>query len=81
MCDPNNDSAIWEISPAEFGSFDEMVGAFYPTMYMGTKNSDSIGECIVGFDNAGFLSAISSNILIPVSPRDPTGIRTLPALT
>lgn len=81
MCDPNNDSAIWEISPAEFGSFDEMVGAFYPTMYMGTKNSDSIGECIVGFDNAGFLSAISSNILIPVSLRDPTGIRTVPALT
>lgn len=73
MCEPNTDSAIWEISPAEFGSFDEMVGAFYPTMYMGTKNSDSIGECIVGFDNVGFLSAISSNILIPTNDVCTTG--------
>lgn len=64
MCIPSNVSAIWEISPVEFGSYDEMVGAFYPTKFMGTK-SNSSGTCVAGYDNTGFLSAVSSNILIP----------------
>ncbi|SMY29926.1 unnamed protein product [Zymoseptoria tritici ST99CH_1A5] len=62
MCGPNMQSAIWEVSPFEFGSFDEMVGAFYPTKYMGSTGE---GNCTTGFDNTGFITAISSNILLP----------------
>lgn len=62
MCSPENGTAIWEIAPLEFGSWDETVDAFYPTRYMGTQNSS--GQCTVGFDNIGLITAISSNILI-----------------
>ncbi|KAF2216784.1 hypothetical protein CERZMDRAFT_108724 [Cercospora zeae-maydis SCOH1-5] len=63
MCSPNATSAIWEIAPLEFGSWDSIVDAFYPTQYMGSVAGNS-SQCTTGFDNTGFITAISSNILI-----------------
>ncbi|GIZ41914.1 hypothetical protein CKM354_000519900 [Cercospora kikuchii] len=63
MCSPNETSAIWEVAPLEFGSWDSNVDAFYPTQYMGSVAGNS-SQCTTGFDNTGFITAISSNILI-----------------
>jgi lysophospholipase len=63
MCVPGNGS-VWEVSPFEFGSWDPRVGAFYPTQYIGTSTAQGPGNCTAGFDNIGFLTATSSNVLI-----------------
>ncbi|USW58013.1 Putative lysophospholipase, catalytic domain, Acyl transferase/acyl hydrolase/lysophospholipase [Septoria linicola] len=70
MCEPNSDSAIWEVSPLEFGSWDDKVDAFYPTQYMGTTSNSTSGQCLTGYDNTGFITAISSNILNNASACD-----------
>jgi lysophospholipase len=69
-CRPNTESAVWEVSPFEFGSFDANVNAFYPTQYMGTSGDGNSSQCTTGFDNVGFITGISSNILVPVSRFD-----------
>lgn len=63
QCEPPSDGAIWEVSPLEFGSWDGMVGAFYPTEYMGTTGTSTSGQCTAGFDNIGFITGTSCNIL------------------
>lgn len=65
-CEPETGSAIWEISPDEFGSWDDTVHAFFPTEYMGTPGDRvmSTTTCTAGFDNVGFVTATSSNILV-----------------
>lgn len=63
LCVPG-DGPVWEVSPFEFGSWDARVGAFYPTKYLGTSTTQKAGTCTAGFDNIGFITATSSNVLI-----------------
>ncbi|EGG00182.1 uncharacterized protein MELLADRAFT_112094 [Melampsora larici-populina 98AG31] len=56
----------YEISPYEFGSYDPFLSSFIPTKNLGTKLSAGLPEdkskCCAGFDNAGFIMGMSSNI-------------------
>lgn len=62
VCFPPLDGAIWEAGPFEFGSWDPTVKAFYPTKYLGTPPpSEFNGSCTLNFDNAGFITGISSD--------------------
>ncbi|KAF2167127.1 hypothetical protein M409DRAFT_22559 [Zasmidium cellare ATCC 36951] len=63
QCEPTEMGAIWEVSPFEFGSWDEKVDAFFPTRYMGSTNGRGSKTCTAGFDNIGFITGASSNIL------------------
>lgn len=66
VCFPPLTGAIWEAGPYEFGSWDPTVKAFYPTKYLGTPTpADPFrpfnGSCTLNFDNAGFITGISSD--------------------
>lgn len=56
----------YEITPYEFGSYDPFLSSFIPTKNLGTKLSAGLPEdqskCCAGFDNAGFIMGMSSNI-------------------
>lgn len=60
-------SNIFEITPYEFGSFSPFVGGFIPIEILGSQLNDGLPEyendCTYDFDNAGFLTAASANIL------------------
>lgn len=60
-------STGFEITPFEFGSWDETVKAFTNIKYLGTEVSNGVptneDSCVTGFDNASFLSGASSNIV------------------
>jgi lysophospholipase len=62
----SGDSSIIEISPFEFGSWDPNLFGFAPTKYTGSHfESGSLQEntqCVIGFDNAGFVMATSSTL-------------------
>ncbi|KAK4053035.1 hypothetical protein OIV83_001770 [Microbotryomycetes sp. JL201] len=54
----------YEINPIEWGSYDPELAAFSPTEYMGTRLNAGTpqGSCVTNFDNAGFVTGISSNV-------------------
>ncbi|KAH9822303.1 lysophospholipase catalytic domain-containing protein [Melampsora americana] len=56
----------YEITPYEFGSYDPFLSSFIPTKNLGTKLSAGLpqdkSKCCAGFDNAGFIMGMSSNI-------------------
>ncbi|GAV30257.1 hypothetical protein PMKS-003767 [Pichia membranifaciens] len=58
---------VFEINPFEFGSFSPYVGGFIPIEILGTILDAGLpfqsAHCTFDFDNAGFLTAASSNIL------------------
>ncbi|ANB11418.1 Plb3p [Sugiyamaella lignohabitans] len=58
------DASIFEITPYELGSFDPEVYAFTPLKYLGTELENGVptGDCISGYDNAGFLFGTSSTV-------------------
>lgn len=68
----NNMSAytpnLFEITPYEFGSFSPLVGGFIPIDILGTQFDagmpNSSYDCTYEFDNVGWLTAASSNILV-----------------
>ncbi|KAK9245292.1 lysophospholipase catalytic domain-containing protein [Lipomyces tetrasporus] len=64
-------TTAFELSPYEMGSWDNTLGAFSLTKYLGSEavnGTPSNGnECIVGFDNAGFVIGSSSS-LFNISP-------------
>jgi lysophospholipase len=60
-------SNIFEINPFEFGSFSPYVGGFIPIEILGSQLDAGLpifdDSCTFDFDNAGFLTGASSNIL------------------
>jgi Lysophospholipase catalytic domain len=57
-----------EITPYEFGSWDEGIAAFTPTQYLDTQlyggqpSETDHGACITGFGNVGYMLGTSSNL-------------------
>lgn len=63
---PNSTDPLWEFGPYEFGSWNKEVGAFVPSKYLGSKltaGRTTNGSCETDFDNLGFITGISSNII------------------
>ena len=61
VCLPPNNTAIYEFSPYEFGSFDSGVNAFTQTKYLGTALSNGAPTkttCETNYDNLGNLSPL-----------------------
>ena len=59
VCTPPNNTAIYEFSPYEFGSFDSGVNAFTQTKYLGTLLSNGAptkATCETNYDNLGKIS-------------------------
>lgn len=56
----------YEINPWEMGTFDPTVYGFAPTRYLGSNFSGGSvpdnGECVEGFDQAGFIMGTSSSL-------------------
>lgn len=67
QCFPSVTGPIWEISPAEFGSWDPSVDAFAQTKYLGTSvtngKATSSDNCTIGFDQTSSLIGMSADIL------------------
>lgn len=63
---PTFDLPIYEISPWEFGTYDDSMYGFAPLKYLGSRFvSGALPEnetCVLGFDNAGFITGTSSDI-------------------
>ncbi|KAE9962250.1 hypothetical protein BLS_000591 [Venturia inaequalis] len=59
-------TTIFEFNPWEFGTWDPTIYGFVPTQYLGTNftNGNVTGnqQCVVGFDNAGFVMGTSSSL-------------------
>ncbi|KAK9325217.1 lysophospholipase catalytic domain-containing protein [Lipomyces orientalis] len=59
-------TTAFEFSPYEMGSWDNTVGAFFLTKYLGSEAVNGTpansNECVVGFDNAGFVIGTSSSL-------------------
>jgi lysophospholipase len=59
-------STVYEFSPFELGSWDPTTYAFAPLQYVGSNFSGGVvpsdGECIEGFDQAGFVMGTSSTL-------------------
>lgn len=60
----NGNSTIFEFNAFEMGSWDPSVYLFTQTEYLGTKVKNGVaqGDCIGGFDNAGFVMGTSSSL-------------------
>ncbi|OGM47671.1 lysophospholipase 1 [Aspergillus bombycis] len=63
---PTNSEPIYEVSPWEFGTYDNSIHGFVPLEYLGTRFINGIvpenETCVRGFDNAGFITGSSSDI-------------------
>ncbi|KAK6835232.1 hypothetical protein RU639_002174 [Aspergillus parasiticus] len=63
---PTNSEPIYEVSPWEFGTYDNSISGFAPLEYLGTRFVNGIvpenEACVRGFDNAGFITGSSSDI-------------------
>lgn len=61
---------LFEVTPYEFGSFSPLVGGFIPIEILGSTLDEGLpvnsSDCTSFFDNVGFLTACSSNILAGV---------------
>lgn len=59
-------STVYEFNPFEMGSFDPTTYGFIPTQYLGTNMTNgqvtSGDQCVVGFDNFGFVMGTSSSL-------------------
>ncbi|KAI5455634.1 lysophospholipase catalytic domain-containing protein [Mariannaea sp. PMI_226] len=62
---PSN-STVFEFNPWEMGSYDEGTEAFAPLKYIGSNFTNGTigrnGNCVAGFDNAGFVMGTSSSL-------------------
>lgn len=62
----NAQQAQVEITPFEFGSWDNSIYSFTPTKYLGTRlnaGKSLSGQCATGFDSTGFIQGTSGNVL------------------
>lgn len=59
-------STVFEMTPYELGSWDPNLYSFTDMKYLGTNVSNgrphTSGQCIAGFDNAGFILGTSSSL-------------------
>lgn len=59
-------TTIFEFNPWEFGTWDPTIYGFVPMQYLGTNFTDGNvtgnDQCVVGFDNAGFVMGTSSSL-------------------
>jgi lysophospholipase len=59
-------STLFEFNPFELGSWDPTTYGFAPLRYIGSNFSDGIvpsnGQCVEGFDQAGFVMGTSSTL-------------------
>lgn len=62
----SNNASVFEINPYEMGSWDPTYYGFMPTQYLGTNmTAGSVtdgDQCVVGFDNCGFMMGTSSSL-------------------
>ena len=62
----DGNATVYEINPWELGTFDPTTFAFAPLEYLGSDFSDGKvsfeGECVRGFDNAGYIMGTSSSL-------------------
>lgn len=62
-CYPLESNPIFELTPLEFGSWDNGVSAFVNMTYLGSSFTDGEAtSCVVGFDNLGFELGTTSDI-------------------
>lgn len=63
---------VFEVNPFEFGSYSPFVGGFIPIEILGSQLNNGLpmfdNQCTYDFDNVGFLTAASSNILAGFQP-------------
>jgi lysophospholipase len=56
----NINSTVYEVSPYDFGTFDDRVNLFVPTKYVGSNLTDGNATngniCVERFENAAFVS-------------------------
>lgn len=59
-----SNATIFEFNPWEMGSYDPGVVAFAPLQYIGSNftGGSASGDCVVGFDNIGFVVGTSSSL-------------------
>jgi lysophospholipase len=73
MCVPPVNASLYEFTPYAFGSFDVGIGAFTPIKFVGTSYNNgqtpSNGQCVIGYDNAGFVLGTSSFLFNEVECR------------
>lgn len=59
-------SSVYEFNPYEMGTWDSTAYGFIPTQYLGTNFTNgrvaNQSQCVVGFDNAGFVMGTSSSL-------------------
>jgi lysophospholipase len=64
QCTPPLDASIYEFTPYSFGSWDSGIRVFTPVKSLGTTYNNgqlpANGQCVLGFDNAGFVLGTSS---------------------
>lgn len=82
LCLPALDAATYEFTPYAFGSWDAGVRAFTPIKFLGTRyNNGQVpanGQCVVNYDNSGFVLGTSSFLFNAVQCRIlPDGSQTL----
>lgn len=71
----SSNSTVFEFNPFELGSWDPTLNAFTDVKYLGSEvNNGEVaddGQCIAGFDNAGFITGTSADIfnLVSSSPQ------------
>ncbi|KAG9234079.1 acyl transferase/acyl hydrolase/lysophospholipase [Amylocarpus encephaloides] len=68
-CAPGPNGTLYEMSPFEFGSWDDDVSAFMQTQYLGTSMKNGVpasAQCTTNYDNLGYTMATSANIFYPV---------------
>jgi lysophospholipase len=71
-------TSIFEFNPWEFGTWDPTAYGFVPLQYLGTNFTNGTvptnDQCVLGFDNAGFVMGTSSSlfnqILLQVNSTD-----------
>lgn len=62
----STNSSVYEFNPFEMGTWDPNTYGFMPLQYIGTNMSDGSvtenAQCVVGFDNVGFVMGTSSSL-------------------
>lgn len=77
-------STVYEFNPFEMGSFDPSVFGFVPTAYIGSNFSNGVvptdGQCVRGFDQAGFVMGTSSSLFNQFLLANISSVTNLPSI-
>lgn len=84
-CWPGPNATTYEFTPYEFGSWDSDISAFTPTEYLGTSLSNGqptkAGDCVVNYDNLGYVLGTSSSLFNEACPNIPIAANSTTNLT